>query len=433
MNNPGALVRAYGQAWASRQGGTLSVDVYDSRQELPASADVWVLHPAGLPREAAAGGLLPLPESFTGQDTPFAWSDLLPGYRSQLLNWGRSSYGVPLTGEAPLCCYRLDRFQGRNPPSTWEQFAEAAEAFRGPGGEPSLPALPADEQALDRLFWTVAANYARRAVPTDEPTDATHLDDIFSFYFDLNTGNPRINGPGFIHALELLQRLQRCRPKKPAEIPEQDFLAGKAVLCVTDACWVAEFQKKGTGLENKVGVCRVPGAGQYYTVTGEVRRAAEGNRVPYLGGAGWLAVVPKTAEHPAAAFDLLGYLAGPQTSGQMMLAPRWGTGPTREEQLRNERWDAFDLDTAMTGRLRDVLQEELLHRHMKNPLICLRIPDEAAYREALHAELRRALEDSVSARDALDTAAQMWGALAQKHGLAAHRAAYRLSLGLLGG
>jgi multiple sugar transport system substrate-binding protein len=443
--DPAGLVRAYGQAWASRHSATLDVQQHDSTKELPATADVWVLRPAELSREAAAGRLLPLPESFTGHDTPFAWSDLLPDYRSPLLAWGQTTCAVPLAGEAPLCCYRLDRFSDREaaaayrkrfgrdlaPPRTWEQFADIAEFFRDRDGQPSLPPLPADDRGLDRLFWTVAASCARRAVPIDEAAGETHLDDVFSFYYDLNKGTPRIDGPGFVYALELLQRLQACRPAKPVPVPEKAFLDGQGILCLTDACWLAEFQKK-PALRDHVGLCAVPGARQYFTPAGEPRRVSDANRVPYLGSSGWLAVVPKTASHPEAAFDFLADLAGPQTSGQMILAPRWGTGPTREEQLRNDRWDAFDLDLPMTNRLRDVLQETLLHRSIKNPLVCLRTPTEAVHREALDAELRRALQEKgTSAAETLAMAARKWRDLDQKHGVDAHRAEYRLSLGLL--
>jgi ABC-type glycerol-3-phosphate transport system substrate-binding protein len=427
------MIRAYAQAWASRHAATLEVQVADTQKGFPEAADVWVLPPAELPHYAATGKLLPLSEAFTAREAPFAWTDLLPAYRSQLLSWGQTAYGVPLTGEAPLCCYRLDQFKDRPAPRTWEQFAEAAEFF-SKNGKPSLPALPADDDALDRLFWTVAASYARKAVP---PVGAEAVkaqqEDLFGFYYDLKTGQPRLNAPGFVHGLEMLQRLQHCTPSRPGTVPEQDFLEGKAVLCVTDACWLATFQHS-PAMRDKIGICRIPGAAQYFTFGGEPRRVAEGNWVPYLGGAGWVGVVPRSAEHAAAAFDLMAELAGPQTSGQMMLAPRWGTAPTREEQLRNERWDAFGFDTAMTNRLRDVLQETLLHHNIRNPLLCLRTPNASAHRQALVAELRRALEtEGISAAAALSAAAGKWRELDQKQGLAEHLLNYRLSLGLLGG
>ncbi len=366
-DDPAAAVRAYGQAWASRQGAALDIRLYDPHQGPPAEADVWVLTPAELPRYASAGQLLPVPAAFLARDASYAWSDLLPLYREHLLTWQHTPWGLPLMGEAPVCCYRADmledpahreafrRATGRDlaPPATWAEFAEIAEFFRTRlPGRHSLPPLPASDRALDRAFCTVAACYARKAAAAGAPV---RLEEDFSFYYDLNDGTPRIATPGFLHALTLLRRLQACRPKGTAAEPERAFQQGQAVLCVTDAPWLATFQKT-PGLRDKVGVTRVPGGECTFAFARGARQpAAEPNRVPYLGGAGWLAVVPRTAAHPESAFDLLTDLSGPQTSGQMVLAPRWGAGPVRDEQLRRERWDSFDLDTAETLRLKEVL------------------------------------------------------------------------------
>jgi multiple sugar transport system substrate-binding protein len=442
-NDPAAAVRAYGQAWASRNGAALDVRPYDPRGGPPAEADVWVLTPAELPRHTAAGRLLPVPATCTARDAPYAWNDLLPLYRENLLAWEHAPWGLPLMGEAPVCCYRADllddpghreafrRASGHDlaPPATWEQFAEVAEFFRArlPGGH-SLPPLPADDRALDRAFYTVAAAYARKAGAAGAPVN---LDEDFSFHYDLKDGKPRIATPGFVHALKLLRRLRACRPEGTNAEPERAFQQGRAVLCVTDAPWLAAFQKS-PGLRDKVGVTRVPGGECTFSFAGGAKQpAAEPNRVPYLGGAGWLAVVPRGAAHPESAFDLLADLSGPQTGGQMVLAPRWGAGPVRDEQLRRERWDSFDLDTAETLRLKEVLQEALLHRGLKNPVLCLRTPREAAHREVLVAELRAALEGTKDPSAALEAAARRWEALDREQGLEAHKADYRLSLGLL--
>jgi multiple sugar transport system substrate-binding protein len=420
------------------------VQLYDPQKGPPADADVWVLAPAELPHHAAAGRLQPVPSSFALRDAPFAWNDLLPLYREDLLGWERVSWGLPLMGEAPVCCCRTDllgdpghrtafreRF-GRDlgPPATWEQFADVAEFFRQRLGGPSLPPLPADDRALDRAFYTVAATYARRAVPEVTQIGEDNRDQVFAFHYDLNTGKPRIDTPGFVHALKFLRRLQACRPEAAEAVPERAFAQGRAVLCVTDAPWLAFFQRV-PNLRDKVGVTRLPGGECTFSFAkGERQPAADPNRVPYLGGAGWLAAVPKGAAHPDSAFDLLADLCGPQTSGQMVIAPRWGAGPVRDEQLRRERWDSFDLDADNTIRLKEVLQYALLHRGLKNPVLCLRTPREAVHRAALVAELRAALAGKKEPDTALKAAARRWAELDREQGLEAHKAAYLLSLGL---
>jgi multiple sugar transport system substrate-binding protein len=444
-DEPAALIRAFAASWGARHGAVVEVSAYQPNSGSPPEADIWVLAPCELPRWAATGGLRPLPAQFTGRDEPYNWPGLLPLYREQLLTWDEKAYGAPLLGEAPVCCYRADwladparqrAFQtktGRDlaPPATWEEFAQISELFHNGGKGPGLPKLPADDRALDRVFYAIAAPYARRAVPADEAAGARHVDEVFSFHYDLKTGLPRISGPGFQHALRLLQRLQRYRPTGVEAAPEQTFLHGQAVLCVTDAAWLATFQAE-PALRDKVGVCRVPGSDRYFDyASGKERRVADPNRVPYLGGAGWLAVVPKGASSPEAAFDLLGELTGPAMGTQIALAPHWGGGPVRDVHLRRERWDTYDLNPSRTSRLREALQEELRHRALKNPVQCLRIPNEASHRAVLDAAIRDALVNEKDAAMVLKELSHKWSELDAQQGLQTLRADYRRSLGLL--
>lgn len=450
-----AVLRGHGQPWALRQGVKLVLPLYDPAKETPwqnppsPTPDIWIVPPADLPRWAAAGQLAPLPDTYLARDHPLAWSDVLSTYREHLTRWEGKPYGLPLIGEAPLCCYRLDlvkspphqaalrKLFGRdlNGPATWEQFARLAEYFRehGVNGQPgpSLPPLPLSDVALDRLFYTVAAGFARRAVPSDQAREANREDDVFSFHYDLKTGEPRIAAPGFVHALKLLQRLQACRPAEPSDHPEEAFRDGRAVLCLTDAPWGKTFQKT-PALHDKVGVCRMPGGERYYEFeTGKAQETPDGNRVPYLGGSGWLAVVARSSRHPEAAFDLLADLAGSKNSMQIFLSAIGSGGPTRTDQLYRVRWDAFDLDEKQSVHLREALQTTLLHRHLKNPVLCLRTPRQAAHRAVLVHGLREALLKGADAEKTLQAVAEKWRQLDGEQGFEEHKADYRRSLGLL--
>lgn len=443
-----ALLRRYGQPWALRQGVKLDLRRYDPPQE-PKPADIWILAPADLPRWAAAGELVAVPERYAAYNNPYTWSDLLPLYRDQadgLILWDGVPYGLPVLGESPLCCYREDLLKspahqealrkrlGRAPdaPATWEQFAQIAEYFHGQLGEDkeSLPPLPRDDDGLDRLFYTVAAGFARHAVPANKERGAGHQDDVFSFHYDMKTGRPRLSAPGFVHALKLLQRLQACRPAEPADRPEEAFRSGRAVLCLADAPWVKTFQAT-PALRDKFSISRVPGGERYFDFeTGEAQPTPAGNRVPYLGGAGWLAVVPRTNAHADAAFELLTELSGPLTSNQIFLSSGTSGGPLRGEQLDRHRWNSFDLDDARTPQFRKAMQDTL-HHGLKNPALCLRTPRQAAHRAALVKEVRAALLEGADAEKALRNVVEAWEKLDREQGLEAHRADYRRSLGLL--
>ncbi len=450
------VVRKQALAWAARQQATVDVVLYEPHEGPPASADVWVLRPAELPRWAKAGKLTAVPEEITRPQGAYQWARLLPLYREQLVVWNGTRCAVPLMGESPVCCYRSDLYaeparqkayrawtvaraktgKGKarelRPPVAWEELIDQAEFFRehGPQGPaPSLPPLPLaqDEAALDRMFYQVAAPCARRGVREDERGRDRDLDDLFSFHYDLETGEPRIASKGFVRALELLKRLQACRPKEAAARPEEAFARGEAVLCVTDASWLVAFQRS-KAVADKVGVCAVPGAEHYFSFRGEEEEAkTDANRVPYLGAGGWLMAVAKSPQETAA-WHLLASLTGPEGSNQIVLEPRWG-GPVRQDQASRDTWGGYDLDEKKSAALREAVSRALLHG-LKNPVVRLRTPDQGPHRSALVKEVFAALEGKVGPGEALKRAEASWKELDRKKGRAATKAEYKLSLGL---
>jgi multiple sugar transport system substrate-binding protein len=439
-----AVFREHSRSWAAAEGAKVEVVTYPAKRgpDAVAQADIWVVRPADLPHWAAAGRLQPLPLFYTERDKTFRWGSLLPLYREQLLLWEQKPQALPLLGEAPLFCYRADLLAkaGKTPPASWGEVADLAEHFHAKGLDgkpgPSLPPLPADDADLLRLFYTVAAPHVRRAVPADAPQKASSNAELYSFTYDVATGKPLIASQGFVHALDLLQRLQACRPPQDSAKPAEAFLAGQAVFCLTDASWLLPFQdRKRSKVRDRFAIGPMPGADRVFDLrTGKEQKLKLANRIPYLGSGGWLAVVPRDAPHADAAFALLAGLCGPERSERIALEPRWGGGPTRTGQLGRERWDAFDLEPAQTRQLKEALRQTLLHPDMKNPVVCLRTPDQAAHEAALAAELRTALEKNTDPAKALAAVARRWqeldAARDRERGPGTHLAEYRLSLGL---
>jgi multiple sugar transport system substrate-binding protein len=451
------LIAIQSRPWQHRQQARVETVAFDPSQE-PPQADVWLLQPADLTRYAARQQLRPIPSSLQVRGNAYVWEGLLPGYRQQLLLWDRQAVALPLVGESAICLYRSDLFnadgmgqkfeqwqkqrgltpvQPLQPPTTWEEFATLAEFFRDqhPSGKagPSLPALPADDGELDTLFYQVAASYVRRGIPTDEPSGADQLDELFSFHCDQKSGQPRLASPGFVAALQLLARLQQCRLPGRETRPERALLTGQAVLAIAPVRVLLDLQNN-PNTRDRIGLTAVPGTHRYFSYTGQPRSVAGGvNRVPYLGGMGWLAAVPVTSTQAEAAFDLLAELTGAIRSAQIALEPRWSGGPTRSEQLLRERWDAFGLDAARTRALRDILERAQLQWHnIKNPVYCLRVPDQAARRAAVVQALESTLLNRADPSQALAEAAQRWQQLDAARGVDQAAADYRISIGLLG-
>lgn len=447
-----AAVAQYGGGWANRCGVRLAAGVYD-RAASPPDADVWVLEAAELPRLAAAGKLAPLPA--TVRDAPaVAWGGLLPVYREHLLVWDRTTCAVPLLGDALVCLYRKDLLEkaenraaffqkhGRTleAPATWEDFADIAEFFSRSRGEagPCLPPLPADALELERLFYAVATPFARRAVWEDAPNQKIPDEDLFAFHFDLATGAPRVAQPGFAHALALLQRLQAFRPTRPDMQPWQAFRKGEAVLCLTSVHHLGTLQEKGSPVRDHFGICPVPGSRIFFDYkTGGRRKPPPGhvNRVAYLGAGARLVAVPRASQHSEAAFALLAELGSRSTAAQIVLEPRWGGGPVRQDHLDREHWDALQLEPETARALKNVLRQTF-ESGVRNPVLGLRVPDERDFAVALTAAVRKTLASAKGGEDAdrraaraLEGVARRWQELVKPRA-AEHLREYRLSLGL---
>jgi multiple sugar transport system substrate-binding protein len=446
------IVSRYSQLWSSTSGVTVRVERYDpaAGPESVAQADAWVIPPARMPHWAAAGRLLPVPATYTEEHSPYAWGHLLRDWRTKLLVWDEKAFALPLLGDATLCFYRKDLFDdaksqeafqkkyGRplGPPETWQDFADIAEFFHNrprPGTArvgPSLPALPKGDDGLDVEYFSVAAPFARLAVREDNPKPPPDVE-IFSFHYDLRTGEPRIATAGFERALQFLQRLQAFRPPEPVDEPPAYFQAGDAVLCLAEPAWIARFQGDAR-VAGKFGFCRVPGSRQVADYrTGKEVPVPGGNHVPYFGVTGWVGVVPKDAPQPEAAFALLAALSDPRASRDIVIEPAWGGGVYRRDHLDSGvGWQAFHLDRGQTESLVNVLRETLVHTQIKNPLVRLRTPDEAPRRQALLGEIRAALAGKKDAAAALAAALAQWQKLDAAVDPKTRRLNYRLSLSL---
>lgn len=453
------LIREESRPWQAQQQAKVQVQEYPSTEATAEGfrargGDIWIFRPAELPVLAARELLRPVDQGITRRGNEYAWERVLPLYAEQLGAWDGVVYGLPLVGEARVFLYRADlvqspvwqeryiAWQKKNPggeirvlqaPQSWEEVLHQAKFFRDqhPSGMtgPSLPPLPKDAEGMDQLFGEVAAPIARRGVRRDEKREANWADEVFSFHFDQKDGRPRIAGPGFVHALEVLAELQSCRPTGTVASPEEAFVSGQAVLGPANASVLAQLQRSPQ--RDRFGVCPIPGALSYFTVSGKKVDSVKGiNRVPYLGSGGWLAAVPAGAKSPEAATDLLTDLTGPGRSLQVALTPRWGGGAPRADVLLRERWDSFDLDPNRTAALRETLSTTFLLHGLENPALVLRLPDQVVFRDALVAGLRRSLVEGVRPSDALADVQKRWEALIDNRGAAAHRRAYRVGLGI---
>jgi multiple sugar transport system substrate-binding protein len=447
-----ALMNHFGRLWSSKAGQHIEVVRYQPQKGpgVTDACDLWVIEPAQMPHYAAKGELLSVPDELLAPGASFAWDTLLPLFRDKLLIWDKKAYALPLLEEPLLCFYRTDliddpsrakSFQQSHghelkPPETWEDYLEVAEFFNQqirPGIDrpcASLPPLPADERFLDWEYYCLAAPFARRVAGENDPRSAADSS-LFSFHYDLKDGAIRINTPGFVHALEIMQKLQKCRPPGRAADPPAAFERGEAVLCLANPPWIARFDEDKR-VRGKFGFRTIPGTRLVFDFhTGRPTKLADINYVPYLGARGAMMVVPRSSAHPQDAFALASFLSDPRTSQDIVIEPAWGGGAYRREHLENRTgWQAFELGTRGSEILVDCIRRTVAYNQIKNPVVRLRIPAQESHMQAVDAELVLALLQGKSAKHALNDAANRWRKLDASVPSEQRLLNYRLSLSL---
>jgi multiple sugar transport system substrate-binding protein len=435
---PQRLVDRLGQAWANSVGAKISVGLpagewLAADLALIPAPDLALIPAPDLPRWAAADKATPLPQ-------PEAVDAFMPLYRTRLLAWAGKQYALPVLGDGPVCVYRLDLYadpagqqafaekyrRPLKPPETWDEFADQAEFFAARRARPSLPPLPADDAGICAAFGAVAAPFAVPAVvaSADRPGQGRSARP-FSFQYDVDSGEPRLAGPGFVEALALLKRMHSHRAATPtvAEAMRSDQMALGYVT-------LADLGELKPGEARRWGVFRTPGSRRVFgpdgpggSITGLV------NVVPFVGAGAVVGVVPMGAAQAEAAFDLLGYLAGPTASTEVVHTPAFGSGPFRDIHVDPQRelgWLNYDLDERQTSLLRTYLRE-VADPRVDNPALALRIPDRARHIAALATAVRSAVSGADPAA-VLKTAADEWRKLDGDPAKA--RADYRRSVGL---
>jgi multiple sugar transport system substrate-binding protein len=446
------LLQRMGRLWSSKFGTRIDVVPYqaDKGPHDVGPTDLWIITPAQMPRYAAADELLPVPADLLAPGNSYAWASLLPLYRNKLLIWDERAFALPLLDEPLFCFYRSDllrdpkfdaRFQRNHHhrltrPETWEQFVEIAEFFNAQDGsgvsrhKPSLPSLPQDDSALDWEFYCLAAPFARRAAPEDEPVSGADGASL-SFHYDLQTAATRINSPAFVHALEVMQKLQKCRPTSAEVEPPMAFQRDEAVLCLANPTWIARFNADKR-VHGRFDFCTIPGTELVFDFdTGVPVKIKEINYVPYLGAGGAVMVVPRSSSRANDAFAFASFLSNSVTSRDIVTEPEWGGGAFRREHLESRvGWQAFETATGGPELLVDCIRRTVAYNQIKNPVVRLRIPDQESHMKALDAELRQALAGKKTAKKALDDTAVRWRELDAGKPEAQRRLEYRMSLSL---
>jgi hypothetical protein len=389
----------FGKLWPGRDRVQWQLSTYDPAAAWPES-DVLVLAASDVPAAVLAGRAAPVPERLTSEQSSTNWRGVSHLLRTRLCVWDGKVYALPLVGGGVVVVYRKDvyaeakhraAYQARcqrelAAPRTWEEFVEQAEYFRDALGRPSLPGQPAAPLVRAAEFNRIAANFVVSPVSESRfrqrnPTEA-EVRAMFSFHFDIDTGQSRLETAGFVRALQLQRRLDHCRPDAK-QSKRDEFRTGQAVLAVVNLAELSQLAEPGNACTGKFALTPLLGSEQVATVEGDRLVAnSQPTAMPTVGDAVFCAVVRPGLDDAAQteAFDFLAWLSSPPPEGkaiEIVSQPIWGAGPWRDLQLDASRraiWNAYNLDATNTTLLIDSLRQQLAPA-IVNPVLCLRVPD----------------------------------------------------------
>ena len=426
--------------WSAQTGATAQL------VELPADADrdaaaifsgesspalaIFPLQQAGA--LVGSRSVAPIPEALrAGSDGGLNCGDLFAGLREKL----GSKTGdmlLPIASPVLVCYYRDDLLRAArfSPPQTWDDYQRLLEKL----GD-WAPGLSAVEPWGDDFRATM---FLARAVPF-----AQHPGH-YSLFFDIETGRPLIDGPGFVRALQISRAAVEQMPADVLTYGPADcraaILGGRAALAIAFESPPSQGGDAGPaeGKANTVsrpeagaiGCIRLPGAREVFNSS---RRAWEPvkekgiNQVALVGFSGLAAAVSSKCSpvQIEAAWNALARLGG-----RDMVAgfPPGVVGLCRESQLSDPAAVVGpELNVAEAAAYTQATAESLRDGRV---VVELPVARRQEFRQSLAAALRGALEGTKSAEAALHQAAATWQRLGEEIGPEKLRDQYRVALGL---
>jgi multiple sugar transport system substrate-binding protein len=423
--------------WRSRTEGELVVENYPAQRLREANrlpGDIVVFAVGELGSLAERGLILPLDEEAFDSEQ-YDRRDIFDQVRLRDVSWGKRTFAAPLGSPQLLLVYRADVFEklGLNPPQTWEEYLQVANALASKQDDTSL--IPALEP--------LAPGWAGQMLLARAAPYVTHRDQI-SPLWHYSTLEPLITAPPYVKALEQMAAIhQIAAAANPGESDSEDEPdaadrpAGLTPAEVIEAlgtgkgamglCWPAPEQASDSTYEVALKFTLLPGSADTYDFARkqwETREKEEQPQVPLLAVAGRLAAVTTSSSDPQGAQNLVGWLASREVSPAVSPASR-ATTLFRTSQLPEvRRWTPRLAEETAANYGEALAQATSRERH-----ISLRIPGRHEYLAALDAAVESVLSGEQSAEEALAKAAEAWQTITDKYGREAQKRALKRDLG----
>jgi ABC-type glycerol-3-phosphate transport system substrate-binding protein len=408
--------------WAEQTGTTCKFNEYtpgSASKGLPAG-DVIVMAYADVPEFAVHGRLSRIPREI--QAGAENWVDFFPGVRERLLMIGSRPSLVPISCPVLTCYLRGDLLSkaGLKPPTTWDEYQTLLETL--PKWAPGLTAVePWGPDFRATMFLARALPYVKNSGD-------------LSVYFNIETGAPLIDSPGFARALTqavaAVSKLSSdCKSLTPADC-RRLILTGNAAMAISMDPGRAGEKPIARAPGAALSFCRIPGARQVYNRQSAAWESDRGRDVNYatLAPVGGLAIGVAKSTHEKtseAAWNLVAFLTVDRYEQALATVAK---SACRESQAaKGVDWLGPELHTDELYGYLAVTAESL---RPTNPSPELPVLARVEFRKALTDGITAALEGKVQPEAALKEIAQRWNAISVEIGVDKIRDSYRAGLGI---
>ncbi|MEK6259809.1 MAG: hypothetical protein AABP62_14415 [Planctomycetota bacterium] len=354
----------------------------------------------------------------------FDAKDLFKGLRERVVSRERYPVAVPIAAPVLVCYYRRDLLKaaGLKPPANWEDYQTLLD-----GLEQWAPKLIAVEPLGPD--HRAATFFARSLALAKHPEN-------YSVWFDLETGEPVVQTPGFAEALVTAQRAWKRMPSSINEMTPADcrraVIEGRAALALAyePSSATESTSRVERAPEIEIGVTRLPGSKRVFNRNSNRWETSPAGSLhaPGLCGTMGLAAgvtLPAGGSKDIAAWNLLTTLVGSQFESAWATLPKT---PCRESQIGTApTWNNDGLTAEEAGQYVDAVAQMLRDTQL---VAELPLPRADEFRAATARCISGILAGESEPDSALAAMQAEFVEIAKSVGKDSLRAAYRRGLGL---
>ncbi|MEX1020284.1 MAG: ABC transporter substrate-binding protein [Litorilinea sp.] len=455
LESMGSYVELYLQPWLEENNVTLERGSF-GQQELTDKimqsvatqtylADVFQFPSNARADVIGANALMEVPEEVLDA---IDIDDILPSAQNTL-KWDDRYYSLPYDGDIHYYAFRKDLFADpeinqrfhdqygydlspENGAVTWSEWRDIGEFFTGwdwnGNGEDDDFGLACMTQRGDTAWWGFHSRATAYAKHPDDP----------GYFMDTQTGEARLNSPGFVRALtEWIEENESWAPPGGIGFTYADSAnamnGGRVAQTYNWDAVTGSSNPDISVIKGLQGYNILPGSHEVYNArAGEWDSFDEPSHAPYHAFGGWVLAVSAQVSPDImdSVWDMMTHVTNPE--GGLWFVTRYtGASPYRYSQFENI--EAFvdgpmGLGEEVAADYLQAAQETFAH---PNYVTDLAMPGWVQYRDALELAVARALAREVPPQQALDDAKAAFDEVSERMGgLEQQAEIYRRVLGI---